>query len=68
MPVYKTICTISDEKKAEMVGTQTRLIEAANHASAMRHAAKDWISIAVCTTEEAVELGAAGVKIEKAGE
>ena len=64
MPIYRLDCAIPhDQPNATK---QTRLIEAANTASAMRFAAKDWITIEVCTTAEAVELGAAGVKIEKA--
>jgi hypothetical protein len=65
MPIYKVTFSIP-AKGADAGADRTRLIEAANTAAAMRHAADGWIMIEKCTTSEAVELGAAGVTVEKA--
>lgn len=66
MPIYLAKHTIKTEPGVEQ--KESRLIEAPNMAAAMRYAARDWIEIALCTTAEAVALGAAGVKIEKPSE
>lgn len=64
MPIYKAVCKVPS--KNETLAEETRLIESANMATAMRHATERWVTIEKCTMSEAVELGAAGVKVEKA--
>ena len=70
MPVYKATHALRPDKAnpEDKEQTETRLIEAPNTAAAMRYAAQDWITISVCTTSEAITLGASGIKLEKAGE
>lgn len=46
----------------------TRLVEAKTKAQAIAHVVSDTIEADVCEIADAVELGAAGVKVEKAGE
>ena len=65
MTIYKVIVAAPKSKPS---ATETRLIEAKTSAAAMRFAADAWITVEKCTTAEAVELGAAGIKIERAGE
>jgi len=60
MPIYFV------RPKGENVNDQRRLVKADNAAQAMRHVAQDTLAVSVATTEEAVELGAAGVKVENA--
>jgi hypothetical protein len=64
MPIYKAICKLPSKPGALTDVIETRLVEAPNTAAAMRHAAGKWLTIELCTTAEAVELGAAGVKLE----
>lgn len=65
MPTYKAVHSIRPLKD-EQETTETRLIEAPNMAAAMRYAAKDWITLELCTMSDAHKLGAAGVKLETA--
>ena len=65
MPIYIVKVTAPMSKPS---ATETRLIEAKTTAGAMRYAADAWITVEKCTTAEAVALGAAGIKIEQAGE
>lgn len=44
----------------------TRLVEAKTKAQAIAHVVSDTIAADVCTIPEAVELGAAGTKVEMA--
>ena len=46
----------------------TRLVEAKTKAQAIAHVVRDTITAYPCEIADAVELGAAGVKVEKAGE
>lgn len=45
-----------------------RIVEAKTRAQAVAHVAADTIQASICETADAVRLGAAGVKVEKAGE
>jgi len=59
MAIYRVVCKVQDKE-------QVRLIDAPNTAAAMRFASGQWLTVQLCTTSEAVELGAQGVKVEKA--
>lgn len=48
-------------------GAKVRLVEAKTKAQALAHVAGDTLEADVCSVPEAVELGAAGVKVENAG-
>lgn len=60
MPIYAV------KTKGEVEYSKARLVRADNQAQAMRHVAQDTLEVKVATTEEAVKLGAAGVKVEDA--
>lgn len=60
MPIYVVGPKQSGEQEAR------RLVKADNPAQALRHVAQDTLTAAIATTELAVELGAAGVKLEQA--
>lgn len=64
MPIYKLITKIAPEKSTPVEVTQ--LVEAANQSAAIRHVASGIITAEVCTTQEAIKLGASGVKLEQA--
>ena len=61
MPIY-----VVRRKSGDDDPITRRLVKADNAAQAMRHVAQDTLALSVATTEEAVELGAAGVKVETA--
>lgn len=61
MPMYACTIQVDDEK-------QTRLVEAKNQAKALAHVTKQHITVEAASSKQCVELGAAGVKIEEAGE
>lgn len=65
--IYKIDHTAKSRIEGEAV-TQTRLVRAANPSRALAHVVKDSIAVEVCTTDDAVALGAAGVKVEDATE
>ena len=54
--------------KVVIGGETTRLVEAKTKAQAIAHVVSDTITAYPCEIADAVELGAAGVKVEKAGE
>lgn len=65
MPTYLVVQTFTANPKAE--GQQKeRLVEAKNKAAAIRYVAEDTISADVCEIGDAMRLGAAGVKVERA--
>lgn len=70
MAIYKitTKATVSDENGAKFSGAGVRLVDAKTKAQALAHVVADTIDAEVCDTADAVRLGAAGVKVEKAGE
>jgi len=61
MPVYH-IQPVKDQHQAD------RLVKASNIAQALRHVAKNSFTVELAEPEECVDLGAAGVKVEQAGE
>mgnify|MGYP001614525395 CR=1 FL=1 len=61
MPIY-----IVGPKAPNAEEESRRLVKAQNPAQAIRHVAEATLSCEVATTEQAVELGAAGVKVESA--
>lgn len=63
MPIYKVTVNVT-RKEGDV--KQTRLIDATNQATAIRFAGREWIEAEVCTISEAIELGAEGIKLEKA--
>ena len=58
-PIYRVELKVKD-------AAETRLIEAANMAVAMRYVAGKVATVEKCTTAEAVNLGARGIKVENA--
>ena len=50
-----------------MEGAKPRLVDAKTKAQAIAHVVADTIAAEVCEIADAVELGAAGVKVEQAG-
>lgn len=64
MPVYKCTSRLA-KSNAESVEV-TQLVEAKNESAAIRYVAAGIIQADVCTTAEAVELGARGIKLEQA--
>ena len=60
MPIYTV------RLKGETDPKKTRLVRAATTAQALRHVAQDTLQAAVTGMDEAIELGAAGVKVEDA--
>lgn len=60
MAVYKV--------STKVEGAKVRLVEAKTKAQAIAHVVSDTIDAEVCEIADAVDLGAAGVKVEKAGE
>ena len=61
MATYKVTTSVAGATAA------IRLVEAKTKAQAIGHVVKDQVEAEVCTTADAVELGNAGYKIEKAG-
>lgn len=63
MPVYRVVSKLapSADKAVEV----TQLVEAKNESAAIRFVAAGIIQADVCSTAEAVELGARGVKLEQ---
>lgn len=71
MATYKVRTRVPVVVHLEDEDTKThafRLVEAKTRAQAIAHVVADTIEAEVCTIAEAVELGAAGVKVENAGE
>lgn len=57
--VVKVVPSVGDAPKV-------RLVEAKQERAAITHVAKDTISASLATSEELLEYGAAGLKLEKA--
>lgn len=70
MTTYKvtTKATIPNQEGTAIPAVSTRLVEAKTKAQAIAHVVSDTIVAEVCEIADAVTLGAAGVKLEKAGE
>lgn len=69
MAVYKVVTGIKvaeDDGMAGNVRAAVRLIDAGNKAQAIAHVVRDTITCEVVEVGEAVQLGAAGVKVEQA--
>ena len=64
--IYKVEVSIENKDGSETV-SQVRLINASNQPRALAHAVKGHVTVEVCSTADAVALGAAGVTIEEAG-
>ena len=70
MATYKvtTKGRFADREGTAVPVENTRLVEAKTKAQAIAHVVADTIEAEPCGVADAVELGAAGVKVEKAGE
>lgn len=75
MAVYKVVsqvAVLSTDQRLPAMKSDTikvvRLVEAKTKAQAIAHVVADTIAAEVCEIADAVTLGAAGVKLEKAGE
>lgn len=66
MPIYKVTTTLPDETHAMKAVAVVKLVDAANVNAAVRHASKAFITAEVADGAELVELGAKGVKLERA--
>ncbi len=62
MPLYK----VTPSPKKMPTDAKARMISAANQSAALRFATKDCYACEVIDAEEAAELGAQGIKVEKA--
>ena len=60
MPIYTV------HLKGEPDPKKARLVRATTTAQALRHVAQDTLQVSVTGIDEAIELGAAGVKVEDA--
>ena len=69
MAVYKVVTktTVPNHEGTAIPTCATRLVEAKTKAQAIAHVVADTIAAEVCEIADAVELGAAGVKVEQAG-
>ncbi len=67
MTTYKvtTKTTVPNLQGDAIPTLAVRLVEAKTKAQAIAHVVSDTIEAGVCSISEAVELGAAGVKVEK---
>lgn len=71
MPIYKVAVTAveaaPDPTAAPLAQVkQVRLVRAPNHARAVSHVVKKSVTAEVCSVEDALTLGAEGVKVEEA--
>jgi hypothetical protein len=65
MPIYKIEVTATSRVAGEKIN-QTRLVNAPNQARAVGHVIKDSVKVEPCSVNDAVALGAEGVKVEEA--
>ncbi len=69
MAIYKVTTKLPQNPPPGVIYmTDTRLVEAPNAAQAVRHVASAIMECSVCTITDALELGAKGVTVEKAGD